>query len=66
MSYPYSLLAYTGLAGALLLLVLEGVPRLHAWRKPTTACWLTLVTLFWLALPPEGRWLFSSWSPSTV
>lgn len=66
MSYPYSLLAYTGLAGALLLLVLEGVPRLHSWRKPTTACWLTLMTLFWLALPSEGRLLFSRWSPSTV
>ena len=66
MSYPYSLLAYTGLLGALVLLVLERISRLHAWRKPTTAFWLTLMTLFWLALPPEGRWLFSSWSPSTA
>lgn len=66
MQYLYPLLIYAGIAGTLLLLTLEMIPQAQQWRRPAAAVWLTLVTLLWLALPMEGRWIFSMWSPSTV
>ncbi|MFP4344664.1 MAG: hypothetical protein ACLFU8_08230 [Anaerolineales bacterium] len=66
MQYLYPLLIYAGLAGTLVLLTLEMVSRAQRWRRPAAALWLTLVTLLWMALPTEGRWIFSMWAPSTV
>jgi len=66
MQYFYPLLVYTGLAGIVLLLVLEIIPGLHSWRKPMAAAWLTLLTFTWLILPQNGQWVFSIWLPSSV
>ncbi|MGC9357408.1 MAG: hypothetical protein ACP5GX_06065 [Anaerolineae bacterium] len=62
----YSWLFYIGLTGTLMLLGLEVIPPLRSWRRWATAVLLTLIAFIWLALPLEGRWLFSSWSPSAV
>lgn len=66
MAHLYPLLIYIGLLESFALLVMELIPRLHPWRKVATAFSLTLVTLLWLALPLDGRWLLSAWSPSVI
>lgn len=66
MQSDYILLTITGAAGALLLLGIEVLPGVRAWRKPLTALLLSLVTALWALLPSEGRWMLSVWSPSTA
>ncbi len=63
-SYP--LLFYTNLAGAFVLLVVELIPALHAWRRYAVAIGVTALTLLWAALPPLGRWAISIWLPTSV
>ena len=52
--------------GIFSLLGLQFFTRRQYLRRPMTAAWLTLLTLVWLTLPQEYRWVFSLWSPSTV
>ena len=66
MQSDYLLLVLTGIAGVLLLLVIELLPGVRLWRKPLTATLLSLMTLLWVALPSAGRWPLSVWSPSTA
>ncbi|HPD41106.1 MAG TPA: hypothetical protein PLD43_06045, partial [Anaerolineae bacterium] len=66
MQSDYLLLVLTGIAGVLLLLVIELLPGVRLWRKSLTATLLSLMTLLWVALPSAGRWPLSVWSPSTA
>ena len=66
MQSNYILLAITGIAGALLLLVIELIPGVRLWRKSLSAALLTLMTLLWVTLPQTAQWPLSIWSPSTV
>lgn len=66
MQSDYTLLVITGIAGALLLLVIELIPSVRFWRKSLTAILLSLMTLLWVTLPQTGQWPLSIWSPSTV
>ncbi|MBN1923036.1 MAG: hypothetical protein JW892_17450 [Anaerolineae bacterium] len=66
MQSNYILLAITGIAGALLLLVIELIPGVRLWRKSLSATLLTLMTLLWATLPQTAQWPLSIWSPSTV
>jgi len=66
MQSDYTLLVLTGIAGALLLLVIELIPSVRFWRKSLTAILLSLMTLLWVTLPQTGQWPLSIWSPSTV
>lgn len=62
----YSRLFYILLSGLVLLLGLESFSRLHRFRKPLTAAWLTFMAGLWLLLPTQGRWILSVWSPGKV
>ncbi|MCD4738639.1 MAG: hypothetical protein K8R89_05195, partial [Anaerolineae bacterium] len=62
----YLFLVVTGALGVFLLLGLQVFTRWHNFRRYVTATWLTLLTLVWLTLPQECRWLLSLWSPATM
>ncbi len=66
MPYTYTYLLYTGLAGSLMLLGIELIPRLRILRKPLTAISLTTMMALWALQPQTGRWVVSMWSPGTV
>jgi len=66
MEYFYALLLYMAMIGSLVLLIIELFPGLHKLRKPAAAAWVTTLTLLWIELPREGRWVLSIWSPTTV
>ncbi|MBN1487367.1 MAG: hypothetical protein JW981_06955 [Anaerolineae bacterium] len=66
MTYFFLLLFYLGVIGGAVLLVIELIPRLHSLRNPLSAILLTLMTLVWVGLPAEGRWMLSLWSPTAV
>ncbi len=66
MTYLFPFLLYTGVIGGIALLALELFPRWHPLRKPVAAAWITLLTLLWMTLPHEGRWVLSIWSPTPV
>ncbi len=66
MEYLYALLLYMALIGSVSLLTIELFPGLHKLRKPAAAAWVTTLTLLWIELPTEGRWVLSIWSPTTV
>ncbi len=66
MPYTYAYLLYTGLAGSLMLLGIELIPRLRVLRKPLTAIGLTIVTALWALQPQTGRWVVSMWAPMNI
>lgn len=66
MEYFYPLLLYIGFGSGLILLGMGSFVQLQPFRKPVSATCLTILTLLWMLLPAQGRWMLSAWSPSSV
>ncbi len=62
----YPLLFYIGLVGALSILGTAASPRLGKIQPALTAVWVTYLTVIWLLVPYDLRWLFSLWSPLSL
>jgi len=62
----FPLMLFSGLGGSLLLLLVGSVSPLRKHQLLLSAAWTTLLTVLWLLVPVEGRWVLSVWAPSSV
>ncbi len=62
----FPLMLLFGLGGSLLLLLVGSLSSLRKYQLPISAAWTTLLTILWLLVPTEGRWVLSVWAPSSV